>query len=243
MDIKMIEIKNIVKRYAMPNNPHQTVHLSPIRSNAVDGISLSIKRNSTTLLKGPNGAGKTTLLSIIGGMTRPTSGRVIIDKKDISSLPENFLSEVRKKYFGFIFQNYQLISGISVIENIMIPAYTSGKNPERLRQRAISLLEKLKIPHLAKQKIEHISGGEQQRVAIARALVNNPSIILADEPTAHLHPDLTVDFIKIISELIQGGKTVIISSHDVKFVNSGITERIIELTDGKVSNDIQMLAN
>ncbi len=241
--MEMIEIVNVVKRFSTNNGHADASDGCHHRRNAVDGINLTIENNTTTLIKGPNGAGKTTLLSIIGGMARPTSGRVFIDKKDISCFPESFLSEVRKKYFGFIFQNYHLIMGISVLENIMIPAYTSGKTPKKIKQKAMALLEKLKIPSLANRKVEYLSGGEQQRVAIARSLINDPAIILADEPTAHLHQDLTMEFLKIVFELVQGGKSVIICSHNKLLCNSGIVDRAIELTDGKVVNDVHMLAN
>ncbi len=239
----MIELKNVVKRYPTVKHPDRFEQGHRRRTNAVEGISLNIERNGTTLIVGANGAGKTTLLSIIGGMTRPTSGRVIIAGRDISSLPEHFLSDIRKTHFGFVFQNNQLIHGISVIENIMVPAYTSGRKPAHLKQQAMAILEKFNIGFLANQKIENISGGEQQRVAIARALINDPEIIVADEPTAHLHPDLTAMFLKTVADLIREGKTVIISSHDAQLANSAIIERVIELAEGKVARDVQILPN
>lgn len=204
------------------------------RFTALRNINLSIDLNRITVIKGPSGSGKTTLLSIIGCMSRPTSGRVRIDGREISSLPERFLSEIRRKHFGFIFQSNHLIHGVSALENTILPTYPLGGRHKLMKERALALLEKLKVVSKAKEKVERLSGGEQQRVAIARALINDPVVVVADEPTAHLDTDMAGEFLKIVSEMQSEGKTVLIASHDPLLSDSDIVDRVIELRDGRV---------
>lgn len=225
----MIELSNIVKTFNSGKHNQFT---------AIRGINLSIDLNRITVFKGPSGSGKTTVLSIIGCMSRPTSGRVRVNGREITSLPERFLSEIRRKRFGFIFQSYNLIKGISVLENIMIPAYPVGKKHKLVKKDATNLLEKLKIGSKAKEKVEYLSGGEQQRVAIARSLINDPEVIIADEPTAHLDTDMAGEFLGIISEINAEGKTIIIASHDPVLFESRIVHRVIELRDGRVVEEV-----
>jgi putative ABC transport system ATP-binding protein len=201
---------------------------------ALRGIDLSIAVNEITVLKGPSGSGKTTLLSIIGGMSRPTTGRVIANGREMTSLPERFLAEIRRKTFGFVFQSYNLIPGISVLENVALPAYPEGLPHRAMRGRAQELLEQLKIDSKAGLKVELLSGGEQQRVAIARALMNQPASIIADEPTAHLDTELAEEFMGIVSDLHERGKTIIIATHDPLICDAPIVHRTIELRDGKI---------
>jgi putative ABC transport system ATP-binding protein len=201
---------------------------------AIKDVDLKIQPEKITVFKGPSGSGKTTLLSIIGCMARPTSGRISINGQEISSLPEKFLTEIRRNTFGFVFQNYNLIKGISVLENTMIPAYPIGKKHREVKAKSTELLKKLKIDSKADQKIELLSGGEQQRAAIARALMNEPSIIIADEPTAHLDTELSKEFLNIINELSNEGKTVLIASHDPMVFEAGIIDDVVEMRDGKI---------
>ena len=158
---------------------------------AIDGVSLHIDFGKVTVLKGPSGSGKTTLLSILGCMARPTSGRILLRDREITSLPERFLTEIRCRTFGFVFQNFNLIRGITTIENVMIPAYPSGEKHARLKERALHLLETFDLARKAGARVEWLSGGEAQRVTIARALINNPEVVIADEPTAHLDTRLS----------------------------------------------------
>jgi putative ABC transport system ATP-binding protein len=201
---------------------------------AIKDVDLKIQPEKITVFKGPSGSGKTTLLSIIGCMARPTSGRISINGQEISSLPEKFLTEIRRNTFGFVFQNYNLIKGVSVLENTMIPAYPIGKKHREVKAKSTELLKKLKIDSKADQKIELLSGGEQQRTAIARALMNEPSIIIADEPTAHLDTELSKEFLNIINELSNEGKTVLIASHDPLVFEAGIIDDVVEMRDGKI---------
>lgn len=203
---------------------------------ALDGVSLSIEPLQLTVLKGPSGSGKTTLLGLLGCMARPTSGRIMLRDREITSLPERFLTEIRRKTFGFIFQQFNLIKGITALENIMLPAYPDGTGFGPLKKRAGALLELFNLSGKAKSKIEWLSGGEIQRVAIARALINNPDVIIADEPTAHLDTRLSREFMNIMKRLKEDGKTIIMASHDPIVFDSEIADRVVEMRDGKVVN-------
>ena len=225
---KMIELLNITKTFNSGKANEFT---------ALKGMSASIESNRITVLKGRSGSGKTTLLSIIGCMARPSSGRIKLNGKEVTSLPERFLADIRRKTFGFIFQQFNLIKGISVLENVMLPAYPTGMSHQVIKRRAMELLEQFKIDSKASQHIEHLSGGEQQRTAIARALINEPSIIIADEPTAHLDTALSLEFLKIVSELKSWHKTIIITSHNALVYEDEIIERIIELRDGQIISE------
>jgi putative ABC transport system ATP-binding protein len=201
---------------------------------ALKEVDLKIDLNLVTVFVGPSGSGKTTLLSIIGCMSRPTSGRVRLNGRETTSLPERFAAETRRKTFGFIFQSYNLIKGITVLENTMIPAYPSGLQHRIIKQKAMDLLEELKIGSKANQKVEHLSGGEQQRTAIARALINEPPFIIADEPTAHLDTELSRELMEIISGLKGEGKTVVIASHDPLVFEFPTVDRVVFLRDGEI---------
>lgn len=201
---------------------------------AVAGISLSIEAGRTTVLKGPSGSGKTTLLSILGCMARPTSGRIMLRDREITSLPERFLTAIRRGTFGFIFQQLNLIRGVTALENVMLPAYPGGERFESLRARALRLLDLFDLSGKAKAGVESLSGGESQRVAIARALINDPEIIIADEPTAHLDSKLSIEFMGIMKNLKGQGKTILMASHDPIVHESDIVDRVVEMRDGKV---------
>ena len=201
---------------------------------ALDGITAAIEPGRTTVLKGPSGSGKTTLLAILGCMARPTSGRIFLGDREITSLPERFLTEIRRKTFGFIFQQFHLVKGLTALENVMVPAYPLGEKREALRDRAMGLLDLLEVGHRARTNVEWLSGGEMQRVAIARALINDPATLIADEPTAHLDSRLSREFMGIVRRLGNGGKTVIIASHDpLVYESEGVAE-VIPMRDGKV---------
>lgn len=207
----------------------------PSECTALNDITLSIEAGCVTVIKGPSGSGKTTLLAITGAMTKPTSGRVEIMGREISSLPERFLAGIRRTTFGFIFQQFSLIKGITALENIMIPAYPLGEKHSSVKQRALALLDLCNLSHKARAKVEWLSGGEAQRIAIARALVNNPHVIIADEPTAHLDTGLSREFIETMAQLNEKGKTVIVASHDPLIYDSPIVHRVIEFRDGRIA--------
>jgi len=235
----MIELRDIRKVFNI-GRPNEFV--------AVDGISLTIEDNRITVLKGPSGSGKTTLLGILGCMLRPTSGRVKIHGVkapwikapeaglEVTSLPERFLTEIRRNTFGFIFQQFNLIKGITALENIMLPAYPCSARAV-FRKRALELLELFDLSRKEHTKIEYLSGGEAQRVAIARALINNPSVIIADEPTAHLDTKLSEELMETMQRLKEAGKTAVIASHDPIVFASSIVDRVVQIRDGRVAGD------
>jgi putative ABC transport system ATP-binding protein len=206
----------------------------PNEFKAIKGVNLEIVPRKVTVFTGPSGSGKTTLLSLVGCMARPTSGRIYLQERELTSLPERFLTEVRRKTFGFIFQQFNLVKGISVLENVMIPAYPLGEPHAVLKQRALDLLEMLDIGDKAASRVEWISGGQAQRVAVARALINNPAVIVADEPTAHLDTTLSLELVNILGRLKEEGKTVLIASHDPLVNESKIVDHVVRFRDGKI---------
>lgn len=201
---------------------------------ALKGIDLEIPPARVSVLKGPSGSGKTTLLTILGCLARPTEGRVRLNGEDISGLPERFLTEIRRRTFGFIFQQFNLIRGLSAIENIILPGYPGGTPRAQLLARAEALLADLQLAHRRDAKVEWLSGGEQQRVAICRALINDPEILVADEPTANLDSKLSAEFLAILRRLAEAGRTVILTSHDPLVVESAVVDRVYSLRDGQL---------
>lgn len=201
---------------------------------ALKGIDLDIPPARVSVLKGPSGSGKTTLLTILGCLARPTEGRVRLNGEDISGLPERFLTEIRRRTFGFIFQQFNLIRGLSAVENIILPGFPGGTPRARLLERAETLLADLQLGHRRDAKVEWLSGGEQQRVAICRALINDPAILVADEPTANLDSTLSAEFLAILRRFAEGGRTVILTSHDPLVVESEVVDRVYSLRDGQL---------
>ena len=201
---------------------------------AVTDVTININRAEVTVLKGPSGSGKTTLLSLLGCMSRPTKGSIWINDKDVAKLPERFLAQIRRETFGFIFQQFNLIKGISVLENVTLPLFPLDVSIREINARAECILDDLNILNKKNVKIQHLSGGEQQRVAIARALINRPEIILADEPTAHLDTKLSQELLDILQNMNAEGKVIIIGTHDPLVYESSFVDRIIEMRDGMV---------
>lgn len=222
----MIELRNVNKVFngGKPNE-----------FTALHGVSLDITSRKLTVLKGPSGSGKTTLLSILGCMARPTSGRITFQDREITSLPERFLAEIRRSTFGFIFQQFNLIKGITVLENVMLPAYPAGGKRSLLEERAKALLDVFSLGHKASARIEWLSGGEAQRAAIARALINDPAVVIADEPTAHLDTKLSREFMDTMLKLKQEGRTILIASHDPIVHDAGCVDRVVDIRDGVVA--------
>ncbi len=222
----MIELLNVHKTFNQ-GKPNEHV--------AIRDVTLAIASRRITVLKGPSGSGKTTLLSILGGMARPTAGRILLFGREITSLPERFLTEIRRGAFGFIFQHFNLVMGISVMENVMLPAYPRGENHLLLKQRAMALLKMFGLAARSAAPVEGLSGGEMQRVAIARALINDPQVIIADEPTAHLDTGLSAEFLEQMARLREEGKTIIMASHDPLICEAPLVNRVVEMRDGMVS--------
>ena len=216
----MIEIENVTKIYRM----------GKVEVYALGGISLTIKEGEMVSIIGASGSGKSTLLNVIGCLDRPTSGRYILNGVDVSRLNDNQLAEMRNKEFGFVFQEFNLLPRATAVSNVELPLIYSGSRHKR--KRAMEALERVGLEARAKHKPTELSGGEQQRVAIARALVNNPAIILADEPTGNLDSNSGAEIISIFRQLNLGGIIVILVTHETSVASQ--TQRTIRLHDGKI---------
>jgi putative ABC transport system ATP-binding protein len=219
----MIELQGVTKVF------HQGL---PNEFRAVDGVDLTIEPNRITVLRGPSGSGKTTLLSMIGCLARPTSGRIQLHGRNLSGLPERFLTAVRRQTFGFTFQRFNLIQGLSVLDNVMLPAYPLAPDHAELAARVQGLLARFGLATKAHARVEWLSGGEAQRTAICRALINDPEVLIADEPTANLDSHLTQDFLTLLEGLRADGRTLILSSHDAEVFEAPCVDRVVTLRDG-----------
>ena len=225
----LIHAENVTKVY----NPGM-----PDEVTALHGVSVSIAVGEVAVLKGPSGSGKTSLLSLIGCMSRPTSGKILVYGKDVAKLPERFLTNIRRKTFGFVFQQYNLVRDVSVLENVLLPLYPLDIRISEMREKARGVMRKLRIDGKEHLKVKQLSGGEQQRVAIARALINDPEVIIADEPTAHLDTELSGEFLEILSALNREGKTVVIATHDPFVHEQPMVDRIIAMRDGRIDRAV-----
>jgi len=219
----MIELENVTKVYRM----------GKVQVYALNEVSLSIKRGEMVSIIGASGSGKSTLLNVIGCLDTPTSGRYLFEGNNVGQLDDNKLAEMRNRKFGFVFQEFNLLSRASAVANVEMPLiYSGGRNR---RQRAIEALERVGLGARAKHKPTELSGGEQQRVALARALVNNPALILADEPTGNLDSATTAEIISLFQQLNHDGITVVIVTHERDIAAQ--TQHIIRLHDGKIISD------
>lgn len=215
----MIEIKSVTKSFGS--------------LQVLKGIDLRIEKGEIVSIVGPSGAGKTTLLQILGTLDKPDSGSVVVDGIETSTLSTNKLSEFRNTHLGFVFQFHQLLPEFTAIENIMIPAYIAGMKPKEARSRAEELLAFMGLSDRATHKPNELSGGEKQRVAVARALMNNPAVILADEPSGSLDSKNKEELHKLFFELRDKfGQTFVIVTHDETLAT--LTDRTIHLKDGRI---------
>jgi putative ABC transport system ATP-binding protein len=224
----LIATEDVTKVYN-PRRPDEVV--------AVAGVSLAVRAGEALVLEGPSGSGKTSLLSLIGCMSRPTSGRIVVADRDVAKLPENLLTEVRRRRFGFIFQQFNLIAGLSVIDNVLLPLYPVNMGLTEMRDRGRRVLERLDLDGKRHRKVRVLSGGEQQRVAIARALVNDPEVIVADEPTAHLDRKLSEELLQILAELKADGRTLLVATHDPLVFEHPLVDRRLSMRDGLVEGE------
>ncbi len=219
----MIELENITKVYSM----------GKVEVPALRGITLNIERGEMLAIIGASGSGKSTLMNIIGCLDKPTLGSYLFEGADVSRLNDNKLAEIRSKKIGFVFQEYNLLSRASAVANVELPlVYGDGRNR---RKRALEALERVGLAERANHRPTELSGGEQQRVAIARALVNNPDVILADEPTGNLDSVVTDEIVSIFRQLNQEGITVVLVTHEMDIAEQ--TRPIIRHYDGKVVSD------
>jgi putative ABC transport system ATP-binding protein len=199
------------------------------------GLSLEIMRNEYVALMGPSGSGKSTLMNILGCLDTPTGGKYILNGKDVSKMPDDDLAEVRNKEIGFVFQQFNLLPRLSAIENVALPLIYAGINKKERTERALESLKKVGLADRGHHKSNELSGGQIQRVAIARALVNNPSILLADEPTGNLDSKTSVEVMEIFGNIQAAGNTVILVTHEEDIAK--YAKRIVRLKDGVIESD------
>lgn len=221
----MLEIKKIKKIYQM----------GKMKVEALRGVSFYIEKGEFVAIMGPSGSGKSTLMHIIGCLDQPTEGNFIIGGKDVSKLNDDKLAEIRNKRIGFVFQQFNLLSRTSILHNVEIPLIYAGVKTKIRRELAQKVLESVGLGDRVKHKPNEISGGEKQRAAIARALINNPLIILADEPTGNLDTKTGEEIMKIFYKLHQQGNTVIMVTHELDIARHA--RRIIHLRDGLIEKD------
>jgi len=208
----------------------------PDATFALRGVSFIIHKGEFMAIIGPSGSGKTTLLNLLGALDRPTSGKVFIDGIDISKLPNAELARVRNSKLGFVFQDFNIISRMSALENVELPLLIKGIQKDKRRERVMSLLDRFGLASKAERNVNKLSGGERQRVAVARALASDPAIILADEPTGNLDTKNTEVMMEFMKQLnVEFGKTVVIITHNPDVANRA--ERIIAIRDGAIERE------
>ena len=222
---KVIEISDVVKNY----------QIGTIIVRALRSVNLTIEKNEYVAIMGPSGSGKSTLMNILGCLDTLTKGHYVLNGTDVSQLEDNQLAEIRNKEIGFVFQTFNLLPRYTAHENVMLPLIYAGISKVDRVEMAKKMLDSVGLADRVTHKPNELSGGERQRVAIARAMVNNPSIILADEPTGNLDSKTSVDIMKLVDKIHKDGNTVILVTHEeniAKYAN-----RIIRLMDGEVSSD------
>ena len=220
--------------YLQISDLHKIYKMGEVEVKALAGVDLTIPRRTFTLIMGPSGSGKSTLLHLIGGLDRPTHGQIFVDGREVDNLDENELAVFRRKMVGFIFQSFNLIPSMTALENVALPLrFTHTRRRERF-ERAAELLKKVGLEERARHRPIELSGGEQQRVAIARALVNQPHLILADEPTGNLDTASGESIMELLAALHREGATVMVVSHDTRLVN--YATRVVNILDGRIAN-------
>jgi putative ABC transport system ATP-binding protein len=221
-----VRIIDVVKNY----------HLEGGTVRALRGVSLEVEEGDFVALMGPSGSGKSTLLNVLGCLDRPTSGQYFLDDEDVAQMDDDQLSEVRSRYLGFIFQSYNLLPQYTVVENIEVPMlYQSRPLSPETRERCVELAGMVGLGDRLGHRPTQLSGGQQQRVAIARALINDPHVILADEPTGNLDSRTSEEIMELLIKLNQGGKTIIMVTHENDIAQHA--RRVVRLRDGLIESD------
>ena len=213
----------------------KSYYLGKQELQVLKGISLDIFKNEYVALMGPSGSGKSTLMNILGCLDSPTSGEYILNNKDVSKMPDNDLADVRNKEIGFVFQQFNLLPRLTAAENVALPLVYNGTPKKQRIEQALEMLRRVGLADRSHHKPNELSGGQNQRVAIARALVNNPSIILADEPTGNLDSKTSVEIMEIFGKIQSEGNTVILVTHEEDIAN--FAHRVIRLKDGIIEKD------
>jgi putative ABC transport system ATP-binding protein len=220
-------IQNLSKIYRKPG--------TDIAVHALRSINVDFEEGEYTAIMGASGSGKSTLMNIIGCLDRPTSGQYLLGGTDVSALEDDDLSEIRSRRIGFVFQNFNLIQQLTVLENLEVPMFYLGVAPAIRRKRALELAERVGLQDRADHRPMQLSGGQQQRVCVARALANDPIILLADEPTGALDSKTGQAILELFDQLVDGGRTILLVTHDPSVAHR--CRRIIHLHDGQVQND------
>ena len=224
--MSLIEIKDMYKIY----NPGEN------EVRAIDGVNLTIEHGEFVAIIGQSGSGKSTLMNMLGLLDVPTSGKYLLNGKDVEGLTDDELSEIRNKEIGFIFQGFNLVTSLTAVENVELPLVYRGMKKDERNRLAIEALDRVGLSHRLDHLPKQMSGGQQQRVAIARAVAARPPIILADEPTGNLDSHSGVEVMKILHELHEEGRTVILITHDNDIANEA--QRVIRIQDGQIVSDI-----
>ncbi len=227
MEDAFIQIRQLRKSFVMGRN---TVH-------ALAGVDVDIPANSLTVVMGPSGSGKSTLLYLLGGLDRPTSGNIRVNGQAIENMDENELAVFRRRTIGFIFQSFNLVSSMTALDNVAFPMRFSGVPHAERRKRALDLLRQVGLEKRGLHKPTELSGGQQQRVAVARSLVNNPSLILADEPTGNLDTSSGLAIMQLLAELHRSGRTVVVVTHDPRMRN--FATHTLHLLDGHIVSEAE----
>src|SRR5256712_872962 len=220
-------VRNLSKVYRKPG--------TNVEVHALRTVDLDFKEGQFTAIMGASGSGKSTLMNVLGCLDQPTSGQYILGGQDISSLPDDELSEIRSRRIGFIFQNFNLIQQLTVLENLEVPMFYLGISPAERRRRAIEMAERVGLADRADHRPMQLSGGQQQRVCIARAMINEPLILLADEPTGALDSKTGQAILELFDQLVDDGRTILLVTHDPSVAHR--CQRIIHLHDGRIQND------
>jgi putative ABC transport system ATP-binding protein len=215
----------------------KTYQIGTIEVNALRAVSVNIKKNDYVAIMGPSGSGKSTLMNIIGCLDVPTSGNYFLSGHDVSKMTDDQLAEIRNKEIGFVFQTFNLLPRYNALENVMLPMIYSGLSKQDRTEKAIAALENVGLADRMHHKPNELSGGQRQRVAVARALVNNPSLILADEPTGNLDSKTSVDIMNLFAEIHQKGNTIVLVTHEEDIARHA--HRIVRLRDGHIESDIK----
>ena len=223
--MNLIEMNSICKSYR--NIGFET--------RVLEDVTLHIKEGEYVSLMGPSGAGKSTLMAIMGCLSQPTSGEYILDGEEVGTLNDRKLSRVRNEKIGFVFQAFHLLPGVTALENVILPLVYAKRPPSNIKERARELLAKVGMEHRLHHTPGQLSGGEQQRVTIARSLINDPRIILADEPTGNLDSKNGIEIMKTFDNLIKEGKTIVLITHDLEVAQHA--GRIVSIRDGKIASD------
>ena len=218
----LIRIQQLRKVYQM----------GPQKVYALAGVDLEIPPRSFTVIMGPSGSGKSTLLYLLGGLDRPTSGRILVGNSDLNGMDENALAVYRRKSLGFIFQQFNLVASMTAIENVAFPLRFSGISGRERQKRSMKLLQQVGLEKFVRHRPTEMSGGQQQRVAIARALVHDPPVILADEPTGNLDTATGYSIMQLLSDLHVSGRTIVVVTHDARMLR--FATHIVYILDGKL---------